>query len=602
MEKLEKNYMKININNLKLMNIFYIFRFSIIFSILLYVINDFSNIFSPYLMCKMFKTIESFYIGKSTIQDLIKINIVNTSIWVIWIFISFFIKSSGNFLLNKIEVYVKKQLFNFFQVINYEDFIKITGESAINNLKILEYSIKEIFSIIIIDLFTNVFSILVNIVIIYRILPNLAYLIILWSIFHFLFLYFGFTKNYINSKKLFLSKSQLNNNILETILNILMIKSNNTLKYENHKLDDLCENYMNSNKKFVIFSEIINHTANVICEILLWGGGFFVILKILIVNKMPISTITYLFMVMYGIIGKVRNISIRISKFSESIGDYNNIFNYLNSFKIEERIPNKLIEIQKDIAIPVIEFKNVSLFYGNEAKEILKNISFKIYKNQKVCFIGASGSGKSTIANLISGLYKNYQGEIFINGHEIKNISVEDITNNVSIINQNPTIFSRTVKENLIADKKIEEDKLIHYTKIACIYDFIIEKLSDGFETKINQKTISGGQAQRLCLARLLLREKNIKIFDEATNGLDKKNKEKFLHYLLLDNYYYNKNKNEKNIYKDTIIFIDHSLEFLDKMDKIILLNEGKILLNGSYEEIQKEEFFQYFIRKNLTI
>jgi ATP-binding cassette subfamily B protein len=544
----------------------------------------------------MLNSIENFYIGELTIETLIKINIQNTLIWTIWIILSFYVKINCNLLLSKIEIYVKKQIFNFFQKINYENFIKITAENAINNLKIIEYAIKEIFSIIIVDIFTNSFTICVNIFIIYKILPQLAYLIILWSIFHFLFLSFGFNKNYINNKKLFKNKCQLNNNILETLIHILMIKSNNTLNYENDKLNKLCDSYLESNKKFISFSEIINHTANIICEILLWGGGFFIILKILIINKMPLSKITYLFMVIYSIVGKVRNISIRISKFFEYMGDYKNIFNYLSNFTIEEKshtsIKTPLIKNNNVI----IEFKNVNLTYEDE--KILKNVSFKIYEGEKVCFIGSSGTGKSTIVNLISGLYKNYHGEIFINGYEIKNINLEEIIDVISIINQNPTIFSRTVKDNLIEDKIISEKKLIHYTKIACIYDFIMEKLPDGFESKINQKTISGGQAQRLCLARLLLREKNIKIFDEVTNGLDKKNKKKFLNYLLNDNYYYQDEKSSNVKKKDTMIFIDHSLEFLENMDRVILLQEGEVALNDSYDKIVKEHLFENFIKK----
>jgi ABC-type multidrug transport system fused ATPase/permease subunit len=599
MEKINQNQSKnkkTNINNLNLTNIFYSFKFPIIYSIILYIINDFSHIFSPYLMSRMLNSIENFYIGELTIETLIKINIQNTLIWTIWIILSFYVKINCNLLLSKIEIYVKKQIFNFFQKINYENFIKITAENAINNLKIIEYAIKEIFSIIIVDIFTNSFTICVNIFIIYKILPQLAYLIILWSIFHFLFLSFGFNKNYINNKKLFKNKCQLNNNILETLIHILMIKSNNTLNYENDKLNKLCDSYLESNKKFISFSEIINHTANIICEILLWGGGFFIILKILIINKMPLSKITYLFMVIYSIVGKVRNISIRISKFFEYMGDYKNIFNYLSNFTIEEKshtsIKTPLIKNNNVI----IEFKNVNLTYEDE--KILKNVSFKIYEGEKVCFIGSSGTGKSTIVNLISGLYKNYHGEIFINGYEIKNINLEEIIDVISIINQNPTIFSRTVKDNLIEDKIISEKKLIHYTKIACIYDFIMEKLPDGFESKINQKTISGGQAQRLCLARLLLREKNIKIFDEVTNGLDKKNKKKFLNYLLNDNYYYQDEKSSNVKKKDTMIFIDHSLEFLENMDRVILLQEGEVALNDSYDKIVKEHLFENFIKK----
>ena len=147
-------------------------------------------------------------------------------------------------------------------------------------------------------------------------------------------------------------------------------------------------------------------------------------------------------------------------------------------------------------------------------------------------------------------------------------------------------MFTRSIKENLIKDKNISEDKIIHYSKIAGIDKFIDGK-SEAYDAKINSKSISGGLAQRICLARMLIREKPIKIFDEATNGLDAKNKQLFLDNILDSKYAY-----DYDASNDTFLFVDHSLGFLDKMSKVILLNEGEIILNNSYENIKNHPSF----------
>lgn len=567
--------------------VFKVFKFNIILLIFLYILNEFSTIFSPYLMTNLLKSIEEFYNGSKSFYDLMKINGITTCIWSTWILINMIVKINGGNLFNKIEIYIKKQLFNFIQSISYENFVKITSEKAFNYLKLLEYSIKEIFTIVIVDMFANIFSIIINIIILFRIIPELGFLIFFWGIFHFTLLAFFFSKTTNNNKNFLDKKSKVVNNLLESFLNVLMIKTNNTLAYEKKKLNDISSEYEKSYQQFLFNSEKFNTIALIICEVFLWGGGFIVIANNINKIKMPISLITYIFIINYNIVSKVKNIGIKISKLFEHLGEYENIYKFFSDYKINRGESCNLLEIKEKYEneiTPIIEFENVHMFYENN--QILKNINFKIYKGERVCFIGSSGSGKSTIVNLLCGIYKNYSGNIYINGHNINNVRREDIINILSIVNQSFILFTRTIRENLIQDRNISEDKILHYSKIAAIDEFINEQ-PDKYDTIINSKRISGGQAQRICLARMLIREKPIKIFDEATNGLDIKNKQLFLDNILDNKYAYNYDSSE-----DTLLFVDHSLEFLHKMSKVILLNNGEIILNDSYENIKNHPSF----------
>jgi len=177
-------------------------------------------ILSPYLFSRFLKIIEKFYYGQAPLKNVYYCHLQNTSIWVSGIFISTFVKIQGGILFNRIEIFIKKNVFNFLENISYEDFLKISSEKAFNYLKSIEYSIKEIFQICVVDIFANSFTVLVNTTILFFLLPELGLLAILWMILHFCLLSFFFKKTMIENKNLFQNKNLLINNILENFLNI----------------------------------------------------------------------------------------------------------------------------------------------------------------------------------------------------------------------------------------------------------------------------------------------------------------------------------------------------------------------------------------------
>ena len=223
-----------------------------------------------------------------------------------------------------------------------------------------------------------------------------------------------------------------------------------------------------------------------------------------------------------------------------------------------------------------IEFKNVSFAYDKD--NVLKNISFTINPGERVGFVGSSGSGKSTIFKLLTRLYSLDKGHILIDGEKINNISNQSIRKNITLIPQNPYIFNFSVLDNLkIGNLNASKAEVIEACKRADIYD-VIMNLDDKFNTFVGEGGVmlSGGEKQRLAIARTLLKKSNIILFDEATSALDNVTQDKV----------------QKAIYgldKDkTILIIAHRLSTVNKCDKIVVVDHGNIVDIGTHKELYK--------------
>lgn len=270
---------------------------------------------------------------------------------------------------------------------------------------------------------------------------------------------------------------------------------------------------------------------------------------------------------------------------------FNNfIFNHtpwtLNSAKrIFEIIDAKPTIIEKEEKLPLndikgdIEFKNVTFSYdGNN--QILNNIDFKIKANTTFGIVGKTGAGKSTLVHLLTRLYDVNDGEILIDNKNIKDLSLKDLHANVALISQDVYMFKGSIKDNIAyAKENASLQEIIEAAKKAHAHEFIME-LSDGYETRIGEGSVSlsGGEKQRISIARAILLDPKIIIFDEATAALDTKTERMI----------------QESIYKlskgRTVILIAHRLSTLKDADELVVIEDGKVVEHGSMEQLLKNE------------
>ena len=250
-----------------------------------------------------------------------------------------------------------------------------------------------------------------------------------------------------------------------------------------------------------------------------------------------------------------------------------------------ERVINELEYIPKikNNASPIfmkhfnsgIEFKNVSFEYRKN-KKVLHELSFQINKGEKIALVGHSGGGKSTIINLIPRFYDVTSGEILIDGINIKNYDINSLRNNISIVLQDNFIFTGTIRENLkIIKPNATDEDLFSVLQSSYLYDFVMST-EKGLDTQVGERglLLSGGQKQRLGIARAFLKNSPIIIFDEATSALDNESE------------FYIK-KAIENLMKDkTVIIIAHRFSTINNVDKIIVIDEGKIVEQGSQTQL----------------
>ena len=223
-----------------------------------------------------------------------------------------------------------------------------------------------------------------------------------------------------------------------------------------------------------------------------------------------------------------------------------------------------------------IEFKNV--YFKYEKDSVLKGVSFNIEPKDTVAIVGKSGSGKTTIVNLISKIYEVDKGSILLDGNNINDLDKYSIRNNISVISQKPYLFNMTIKENLLlVSPNASQKQIENVCKICELHDYIMN-LPKKYNTLVGEGgvTLSGGECQRVAIARALLMKTNIILFDEATSALDNETQE-------------NIQKAINNISSEyTMIIIAHRLSTIKNCNKIIVIDDGKVSGIGTHNELYK--------------
>ena len=300
---------------------------------------------------------------------------------------------------------------------------------------------------------------------------------------------------------------------------------------------------------------------------LLWYGG-----KLVLVEQTLSSTafITYIALA-YTILTPAKAISKASYQVKSGLAAAERVFVLLEQENTVTDKPDAIVKTSFDEKITI---ENINFAYAEE--NVLKNFSLDVPKGKTVALVGQSGSGKSTIANLLTRFYDVNDGKIAIDGIDIKDIEMHSLRSLMGLVTQDSILFNDTIKNNLLIGKpNATDEEIIEALKVANAYEFV-KDLPKGIETNIGDAggKLSGGQKQRLSIARAVLKNPPIMILDEATSALDTES-EKFVQVAL-----------ENMMQNRTSIVIAHRLSTIQKADKIVVMQKGEIVEQGTHEEL----------------
>lgn len=368
---------------------------------------------------------------------------------------------------------------------------------------------------------------------------------------------------------------KVNNRLQENLAGIRLVKAFVRQDLEREKFSEANDELMSMNmraEKILAFSQpLMMLFLNLGILAVLWFGGKQVWMEQIMIGKV-IAFINYMMQLLMSLI-MVSHLLMNISRAQASIVRLEQLLDEKTS------VGNRENPLEKEIFEGVIEFRNVSFSYNNSSSgSVLNNISFTINRGEKVAFLGATGSGKSTIVSLIPRLYDIVEGEILIDGVNVKDYSLASLRRNIGMSPQKTILFSGSVKENIIYGKSDSVDRKDYrlYAQLASV-DTFIESLPEKYETNIKQRgvNLSGGQKQRISIARALWRDPPIVILDDSTSSVDTKTESSILEAI-------------KKISSSTVIFVAQRITTAAKADRIILIDNGEIIGEGTHRFLRE--------------
>ena len=301
--------------------------------------------------------------------------------------------------------------------------------------------------------------------------------------------------------------------------------------------------------------------------VLLWFGGKMVLIS----ETISVTTFIVFMGLAYNILTPAKNLSKSFYSIKKGNAAAERVFEIIeyNNDRVDQKRDVELIKFENKIT-----FENIEFNYGDS--KILDKISFTINKGESVALVGSSGSGKTTIANILNGFFNPKSGNLLIDNNNISQITKESLYKNISIVTQESILFNDSILNNIkIGNLDSKKEDVINAAKEANAHEFIEQQL-DGYNTMIGDygNKLSGGQKQRLTIARAMLKSPSILILDEATSSLDSKSEKKIQDAI------------NKLMQGKTSLIIAHKFSTIKKCDKIILIDKGKIIAQGTHEEL----------------
>jgi ATP-binding cassette subfamily B protein len=379
-------------------------------------------------------------------------------------------------------------------------------------------------------------------------------------------------KLYVLKEKILFNQEFLNKHLVRGLMELVVFRTNKKYDTEIKITKEGIKNIVDGKTKIKLVHEI------------------FFSLFALIVNVLKVIILVYAVMEGDLTVGAVVTIISLLGKAYEPIAIFN--VEYVD-YKLNKITVNKYLEflnVKDDDALENgkvikklngrIELKNIS--FGYDDNQVINDLSLAIDPGTSIALVGESGSGKSTIIKLLMGLIKPDDGKVLVDGIDLGKVSLNSYYDHVSYVSQEVPIFDGTLRENLVFDKNVSDEEIIEVLKLVSLEQFYL-KLQNGLDTELGEKGIklSGGEKQRVALARLFFEDTKIIILDEATSALDNITEKKVMNSIF------------EKLSNRTVIMIAHRLESIKDVDEVLVLKDGEIVERGLYDELlQRDGYF----------
>ncbi|OEH91397.1 ABC transporter ATP-binding protein [Bacillus solimangrovi] len=396
-----------------------------------------------------------------------------------------------------------------------------------------------------------------------------------------LFPLYGFSVKFFYSKLRALTRkrsqalAQVQGHLHERVQGMPVIRSFALEDYEQEKFNEQNENFLNKALEHTSWNAktfaVVNTITDIAPLIVIASAGYLVITQSLSVGTM-VAFVAY----MDRLYGPLRRLVNSSTTLTQSIASMDRVFEFIDEkYDIVDREDaTKLEKVNGNIT-----FNRVSFRYDEENADVLKDINLKVNSGETIAFVGMSGGGKSTLISLMPRFYDVTDGQILLDGTDIRSYKVRSLRDKLGMVLQDTVLFSESVKMNIMmGNPKASDEEVIEAAKAANAHDFIMQ-LPEGYDTKVGERGVklSGGQKQRVAIARVFLKNPPLLILDEATSALDLESEHLIQEAL------------EKLAKDRTTFIVAHRLATITHADRIVLMEDGEIKEVGTHEQLMRE-------------
>ena len=381
---------------------------------------------------------------------------------------------------------------------------------------------------------------------------------------------------------------RLNKVIRENIIGVRVIRAFSKTEYEKKRFDnanrDVTNTYIRANKIIAVLLPLMMIGMNLASVAIIWFGAKGIDTGTVNVGAM-VAFLQYALMILISIM----MLSMLFIMIPRAAAASNRIVEVLETEpSIKDPVKPAKFEIEKGHIV----FENVSFKYSNSEEPVLCNINFEAKPGETIGILGTTGSGKSTLVNLIPRFYDPTEGRILIDGVDIRELTQENLRKRIGYVPQRAVLFSGTIKENIKMGNENATDEEVRHAAIVAQADEFISKLPDGYDTYVAEggTNFSGGQKQRIAIARAIVKKPEIYVFDDCFSALDFRTEASLRRAL---------NQETENA---TVIIVGQRVASLMNADKIIMLDEGRIACIGTHKELMKScDIYREIVNSQLS-